>query len=257
MESFQPVRVRGAATDALRQILERIESGRLAEGDLLPSERILATQMGVSRPTVRAVLEQLTSAGLVRVSAGRGGGARLVSVWVPEDLEDPGTMLDHAPSAEIVFGLLEARRTLEPRVAQLAALRATGEQLGLMEESIELLRNGRQSAERAAQAETRFHRIMWHASGNPVLERTMIDMSSELNAVRRLVSHIPVDHASRVELHEATMAAIRAGNPTGIETEMGRHLDHFQEALESFFRQRAQRPLPGFLTSESESRPIN
>jgi DNA-binding transcriptional ArsR family regulator len=63
------------------QLAALIASGELARGQRLPSERDLAAQMGVSRPSVREALIALEVAGLVRVRGWRwhlrdGGGRR-------------------------------------------------------------------------------------------------------------------------------------------------------------------------------------
>lgn len=49
-----------------------IESGELAEGDKLPSERQLAETHGVARNTAREAVRQLAEAGLVTAKHGRG-----------------------------------------------------------------------------------------------------------------------------------------------------------------------------------------
>jgi GntR family transcriptional regulator len=57
-----------------RKIRELISSGELGEDGRLPTERELAAQMGVSRTTVRQVLDRLEHAGLVHRRRGRSGG---------------------------------------------------------------------------------------------------------------------------------------------------------------------------------------
>jgi GntR family transcriptional regulator len=54
--------------DAFRRLAGRIESGELAAGDRLPSERWLCDQFGVSRTTVRRAIEELVTVGLVEPS---------------------------------------------------------------------------------------------------------------------------------------------------------------------------------------------
>ena len=61
----------------LGQLEARILSGQLKVGDRLPSEEKLADLFGVSRPTVRAALQELSAAGTVVVQRGRGGGYRV------------------------------------------------------------------------------------------------------------------------------------------------------------------------------------
>lgn len=68
---------RASAVPAYAQIEERvvdlIESGRLAVGDRVPSERDLAEWVGVSRLTARAALASLAQRGMVERNTGRRG----------------------------------------------------------------------------------------------------------------------------------------------------------------------------------------
>jgi GntR family transcriptional regulator len=57
-----------------RRIRELISSGQLGEDGRLPTERELAERLGVSRTTVRQVLDQLEHAGSVHRRRGRTGG---------------------------------------------------------------------------------------------------------------------------------------------------------------------------------------
>ncbi|WFR83596.1 GntR family transcriptional regulator [Arthrobacter sp. Y-9] len=65
--------------DALR---DAISSGRYAAGTKLPAERDLATELGVSRMTLRQALETLQFQGVLRRRPGRAGGT-FVSGDVP------------------------------------------------------------------------------------------------------------------------------------------------------------------------------
>ena len=78
-----------------REIAEGIESGVLAPGDRLPSERSLCEQLGVSRATVRRAVEELINDGLVE-TRGRGSFVRGDAV-----VEPPNTLM----------GLSEVART--------------------------------------------------------------------------------------------------------------------------------------------------
>jgi DNA-binding FadR family transcriptional regulator len=56
------------------QIRDQIGSRRLREGDRLPSEPVLMTTFGASRPSVREALRILESDGLITVRRGVTGG---------------------------------------------------------------------------------------------------------------------------------------------------------------------------------------
>ena len=51
--AFEPVATRRTFEEAVEQIAEKVKSGDLHVGDRLPSERDLAAQMRISRPTLR------------------------------------------------------------------------------------------------------------------------------------------------------------------------------------------------------------
>jgi len=56
----------------VKNLRNAIESGELKDGERLPSERALATQLGLSRTTVVTGYRELESRGLVRSHVGRG-----------------------------------------------------------------------------------------------------------------------------------------------------------------------------------------
>ena len=60
------------ALRAYRTLAERVEHGSYPAGEPLPSERVLAGELAVSRTTVRHALLALQQQGLVRLEAGRG-----------------------------------------------------------------------------------------------------------------------------------------------------------------------------------------
>ncbi len=205
MRDFRPVRSRSAGGDVMHQIIDRIKSGELREGDVLPGERALAAQMDVSRPTVSSAISKLVEAGILRSRPGRHGNPEVISIWIPEGLEN---LPEADPlQADEIFRILEARKTLEPRVAQLAAVRATDEHYQLMQHSIDLLRAHKDHLSRAAQAELLFHRTIWRAAGNPSLEAMMKGLEKELAPVHDMMLRTPEDYECGVELHEATLAA--------------------------------------------------
>jgi DNA-binding FadR family transcriptional regulator len=106
-----PVAVRIA-----RELVAGIERGSLPVGSILPREAELASEFGVSRPSVREALSALQFAGYIEPRRGRG---TLVLTASPV----PGQAADvrAAGSFAEVVEILEARLTVEPMVVALAA----------------------------------------------------------------------------------------------------------------------------------------
>ena len=71
---FTPVRTRRTFEEAAEQIADKVRTGDLRVGDKLPGERALASQMQISRPTLREAVKVLVEAGLLEVRRGPGGG---------------------------------------------------------------------------------------------------------------------------------------------------------------------------------------
>jgi DNA-binding FadR family transcriptional regulator len=105
-----------------------ILAGRLAPGDSVPSERVLAEEYGVGRHAVREALKRLEQLGLVRISH---GGATRVLDW--RDSAGLDVLLDlfataHTPPDDLVRAVLEMRATIGTDAARLCAARASAEQ---------------------------------------------------------------------------------------------------------------------------------
>jgi len=171
-------------------VLELIAERRLAPGDALPTVRELAVQFGVTPPTIREALRRLQATDAVRL---RHGSGIFVGPGVLRTLmSNPNTV--PAKEDQILY-LVEARLTIEPGIAALAAQHRTDEQLPQLESAV----HGRPN----------FHRELARASGNPVLfevvDSLLAARHSEQRAVRRLVR----DRARDLGQHRAILGAVR------------------------------------------------
>jgi GntR family transcriptional repressor for pyruvate dehydrogenase complex len=239
---FTPVRTRRTVEDATGQILDRIRAGELHEGDRLPGERALAAAMEISRPTVRLAIRVLADAGVLEVLPGRAGGIRIASHWIPDGF------LEHSSlGADEIFETLEARRMLEPRVAQLAALRATDADFAAMERMIELQRSCHDDQGKAIQADVRFHRAMWRAARNPTLERMLVGLFRRIDVALDMASRTMPDKLHAVDIQERTLAALKRAEPAEIEEIMDEHLAVLEAICEDVFERKAFRDLPPHL----------
>lgn len=246
MREFHAVRTRSVAGDVVGQIADRLRSGELKVGDVLPGERVLASQMDVSRPTVSSAMNRLAEAGVLRRRPGRQGNAEIISIWIPEELIEKTDTVGEL-EADDIFRVLEARKTLEPRIAQLAAFRATEDDFVELQNSIDLLAANRDDLTRAEQAELLFHRIMWRAARNSSLQSMMLSLETELAPIHDMMLRTPEDYSAGIELHTATLAALKRGDPAEIEAEMYRHLGHFESIVIDVLQRTPHRRMPAFL----------
>jgi GntR family transcriptional regulator, transcriptional repressor for pyruvate dehydrogenase complex len=249
---FAPVQTRRTFEEAVEQIAEKIKLGELMVGDRLPSERALADQMQISRPTLREAVKVLVDSGLVEVRRGSGGGMFVATDHVPRELLLQRREMRIGEVAQV----LEARRLLEPRVAQLAAMRATEDDFAALERTIgqqrALVAKGKLLSEPARHdrflaLDVQFHITLARATGNAHIVSLVRSLYRELEIARDMaMHHEPVPDWS-IDIHERTLAAIRSGNLDEVDTVMDEHLGQLERTWEQETGRSLVRPTPEFL----------
>ena len=247
--AFTPVQTRRTFEEAVEQIAERISLGELSPGDQLPSERALAQQMEISRPTVREALKVLADSGVLQVRPGSGGGAFVTSVFVPREV-----VRRAAVRVGEVGGVLEARRLIEPRVAQLAALHGREADFTAMQRTIDRQAAIAHAPERFLSNEDRFlaldvqfHLGIARATGNQTIVGLVRSLLRQLEIARDMALHVPVIAERSLEIHQETLDAIRAGDMDRIERIMDVHLAQLEATWEQESGRTLVRAVPDFL----------
>lgn len=251
---FVPVGPRRTFEGAVEQIAERIRHGDLVAGDRLPSERDLAAALRISRPTLREAVRTLAEAGVLEVRTGSTGGIYVASDYVPRDLLRSKSDLRLGE----VAGVLEARRMIEPRVAQLAAVNAREEDFVALQRIIDaqkaLLAEGDvlEQEDRFLQLDTQFHVRIARATGNSTIVSVMRTLLRRLEIARDLALHEPPVAPWVVDVHERTLSAIRSADHARIEQVMDEHLAAMERAWERATDRVLVRPVPDFMLPVAE-----
>jgi GntR family transcriptional repressor for pyruvate dehydrogenase complex len=201
----------------LRSLIQR---GDLKPGDRLPTERELAAQLGVSRPSVRSGLQQLSAMGLVQ--AKRRAGTFIHSGPPALDSQPLKLMAAlHDLSSEEIF---EARGALEVFAAGLAARRATAEQRLAIAETVTSMFAALDDPQAFLLQDVRFHQMVAAGANNAVMS-ALVDMVAALVYERR---HHTIERASDLreaaEMHQRVYDAIRRRNAAAAREAMAEHL---------------------------------
>jgi GntR family transcriptional repressor for pyruvate dehydrogenase complex len=112
-------------------ILNAIRQGQYKASDRLPSERVLAEQMGVSRPSIREAISALELVGVLESRVGDG-----TYVLEADFLKRGNVVADLLERSESPFEVLDARRILESNVAWFAAERATEADVTILQRAL-------------------------------------------------------------------------------------------------------------------------
>lgn len=154
-------------------IIERIKSGELAEGEPLPPERELCEAYDASRPTVREALSLMQMRGFVSL----GGGKRPRAAKPSLDqvlMSAAGHIREILGDNESGAHLEQMRQFIEAGAVRGAAERASNIQLAKMQTALEA--NLRAiGTEDFATTDIAFHRSIVDVIGNPII-LTLHDM---------------------------------------------------------------------------------
>ncbi|MFJ8671872.1 FadR/GntR family transcriptional regulator [Streptomyces sp. NPDC093589] len=229
-----PVRL----ADRVAAILsEEIESGRLAEGDKLPTEVELVKQLGVSRTVIREAVSRLRNAGLVEPRQGRGVFV-LPRRTRPLDLE-----AEASDTKGKVLQIVEVRRAMEGEAASLAATRATPDDVARMRQCLAAIDEAVAAGGDGVDEDLAFHQSIAESTGNAVMVSTVRYLGEVLRSGIRVTRANEARRndfieAVRVE-HHAILAAIESGDAQAAGTAVRRHMKHaasrLQDADEGFW----------------------
>lgn len=225
--TFSPVRTRHPFEEAVTQITEAIRAGDLGVADRLPSERALALQMDISRPTLREAVKILVDEGVLEVRKGATGGIFVKSDVLPSRINNAGWKL----RVSEVSDLLEARRIIQSNVAMLAGLRATATDLDAMSRTLELLRASLRDRTRFMQLDERFQLALARASRNQVLITSVQNILRQIRIARDFALREDQSMSSEWALNSLTRIyeAVRSGSSDAIAAEMGEHLSYLEQ----------------------------
>ena len=197
--------------------------GRFAPGTVLPRESDLCATYGVSRTVIRESLKVLETKGLVR---GRPRVGTLVcerADWNVLDAQILEWMGPDVLSAELLGSILEARRTVEPAAAFLAAERATAQEIADLERACDDMGGAEGDLEAFTAADTRFHETLLKASHNQVFHQ----LSSIIHAALSYALHASNRAAGRQDealgVHRELVEALRMRDGRRAET-CSRHI---------------------------------
>ena len=119
--------------------------------------------------------------------------------------------------------LIEARIIVEPELAARAAERATADDLRILKESLEAMKQSRLDRARLVEQDLLFHETIFRASGNRVCSLMFTLIHKSIHSMIELTSKL-VDLEHTLALHRAVYAAIQKRDSEEARRRMAEHL---------------------------------
>lgn len=234
---FHPIRpsdVRATRKSTLvaRQLLRAVRCGDIGPGEPLPSERIIADRMCVSRGVVREALSALHISGIVEIRIGEGTFARAEAASEFQRRE----VLSLLEGNESPLELWESRREIEAVVACLAAPVAVEADIEELEATLDRMRTAMTdlNVEAYLAANSDFHRRMAAPAENSILKRIAFDL---IDRTDQLTVKVPTDRYVREDVerslakHVDIFTKYRLGEPEALRASIRRHFDDLEVAF--------------------------
>jgi len=159
----------------VEQIRDLIKAGKLKPGDKLPPEQVLAEEFGTSRPSVREALSALEILG---ITESRGGKGNFI-------MDTPRSPLYEQKFRELAeeespFEVLEARKAVEIEIADLAAKKATPEDIDAIGDSLNKMEKAMNNIPQLMELDREFHLNIARAAHSNLLFSMMAYLSNLL-----------------------------------------------------------------------------
>ncbi len=217
----------------VRQIEQLILRGILRPGERLPSERDLAEELGVSRPSLRDALAELSERGLLISRAGSG-------VFVADVLGSafsPALIELFASHDEAVSDYISFRRDIEALAAERAARLGSETDLQVIDTIFRKMEAAHQKRDPSdeAQLDAEFHMAIIEASHNVIMLhmlRSMFDLLRQgVFYNRQVMFRNRITRDQLLDQHRAINTAVQARDPAAARAAVEAHLDFVEQSF--------------------------
>lgn len=225
MQLVIPMKHRRLSEQVADKLAGAIARGDYPVGTRLPSERHLAEQLSVGRPTLREALLVLQREGLVDIRTGSG-------VYVIERRPKRARALEEGIG---MLELIEARCLFEGESAALAAKLATPEQMQRIRAALDAMEEEDRLGIPGEEADRMFHVAIAEATQNAAIVYTVQTLwdarSGSTQAARTLERVRAAGIRPRINEHQAVCEAIGARDPEAARAAMRNHLVRVMDDL--------------------------
>ncbi|RCS28616.1 FadR family transcriptional regulator [Rhodanobacter denitrificans] len=208
----KPIAVRSLYGHVMHELGQRIVSGKVKPGEILPREETLAESLHVSRTALREALKVLSAKGLIESRTGVGARVLEERSWNQLDADVLGWRCASMPTDDFVDKLVEMREIIEPAAAATAARRRTAAQLAAIDEAYRAM-DAANTLEEWTEADLLFHDAVLHATSNELLQSLFSVVETALGAFFTLSARNASNFRYSLPHHQKVLEAIRRKQP--------------------------------------------
>jgi DNA-binding FadR family transcriptional regulator len=230
---FEPVQAPTTFEETVERLGTAIRLGLLAPGSKLPPERDLATELHISRSTLRQALTTLVQSGHLVALRGRSGGTFVADA--PPLSEE---QVNGVPLGDQARGILDFRVAVETGAVLLAAERAREEDLARLDALVEAMAEADEAGafEDYRRADVRFHIAVAEVARSPRLVTEMTTVQGQMTDLIARIAH-PHEVLMRSNAqHRRLVGLLRNGEAGRAVRVMREHIEGTEHILVGLMR---------------------
>jgi DNA-binding FadR family transcriptional regulator len=204
---------------AQEQLKRYIETHNLGAGDALPPEGALASDLGISRLSLREATKSLESLGVLEARQGEG-------IFVKPFSFEP--ILDNLPYGLFVHGrslqeLFQARQGMESGLIGMVVERITAADLDALDVLVEDMAAHARRGQPIVEPDKAFHLALFKPLDNHLVLRLIELFWEAYHRLRQEVHPEPTDPVRVHRIHAAVVGALRSGDRAVVVDALDRH----------------------------------
>jgi DNA-binding FadR family transcriptional regulator len=215
-----------------REIALGIIRGSIGNGQsALSTEGDLCRHFSVSRTILREAVKVLAAKGLIEVRPRTGIRVRPRDEWNLVDPDLLGWLCEAGVDDLFIRDLCEVRAIVEPAAAELAASRASDEEIGQVMHWYRLIEANTDNEAARLEADRNFHSTIFTACHNVFLTQMNTTVGVALRATQQIGVHLPQVMGESVLAHREVADAIARRDGAAARAAMRRLIDQSTEHI--------------------------
>jgi GntR family transcriptional repressor for pyruvate dehydrogenase complex len=231
---IKPIETKKRYVLVIDQILDLIRNGMFRVGNKLPPERMMATKLKVSRPSVREAYCVLEIVGILESKVGSGTFVKSDDI----DQISLNKIRDISTQEESPYEILEVRKIIEPEIVALSVENSDAEDVSEIEKILEKMKTEiEENGIYKVETDALFHLRIAQATGNSVLFNVMKYIMDLLR--ERLWDIIvdgpasqPEDLQRDIQFHEDILKCIKKKDVKSVKPLMIKRFNDLQSGIE-------------------------
>jgi GntR family transcriptional regulator, galactonate operon transcriptional repressor len=215
-----------------REIALGIMRGTIGQAEAaLSTEGDLCRHFNVSRTILREAVKVLVAKGLIELRPKTGIRVRPRNEWNLVDPDLLGWLCEAGVDALFIRDLCEVRAIVEPAAAELAASRASGEEIKELLHWFHLIEVNTDNEAARLEADRNFHSTIFTACHNVFLTQMNTTVGVALRATQQIGVHLPQVMEESVLAHKEVADAIARRDSAGARAAMERLIQQSTEHI--------------------------